>query len=173
MSARTPFWLFGDWGAVYCRMLLYIFPSGATALMVPMAGWLVAGSRASLVYCAALIGCQGVLLWGWQPLSTTPNWLVCSCPPKGPELNLLVMASISWLDKIPLPTALSLSPPPFPLLGSSSLLKSCRLISLPNREVHADVTRTCLLSPIVLALASSGLVVFLYYKTAWFWFFFF
>lgn len=69
--------------------------------------------RASVVYCAPNIGCQGVLLWGWQGLSSRPNWLVCSFPPKGPELNLLVMASISWLDKIPhssLPCSLSQQP---------------------------------------------------------------
>lgn len=58
-------------------------------------------ARASVVYCPPIIGCQGVLLWACQALSSRPNWLVCSCPPKGPELNLLVMASISWLDKIP------------------------------------------------------------------------
>lgn len=68
-------------------------------------------ARASVVYCVLIIECQGVLLWCWQALSSRPNWLVCSCPPKGPELNLLVMASISWLDTIPplLSLALALS----------------------------------------------------------------
>lgn len=57
--------------------------------------------------------------------------MVCSCPPKGPELNLLVMASISWLDKIPL----LLSPFSLPFLSIPASLKSCHLISLLN--VHA------------------------------------
>ena len=38
-------------------------------------------------------------LYEWpasQPLTSRPNWLVCTLPPKGLELNLLVMASISW-----------------------------------------------------------------------------
>lgn len=106
-------------------------------LRANMYGWLhytVAETnwgRASVVYCSLIIGCQGVLLWACQALSSRPNWLVCSFPPKGPELNLLVMASISWLDKIPPNSsplhALSLS------LSIHSLLKSCHLISLLNR----------------------------------------
>lgn len=109
--------------------------------------------RASVVYCAPIIRCQGVLLWGWQALSTRPNWLVCSCPPKGPELNLLVMASISWLDKIPLFLS------PFPSLS---------LYSFPAQELSSDC-----ITQLGWGSCPLTLFLFIYFLFLFFRFFFF
>lgn len=77
--------------------------------------------------------------------------MVCSCPPKGPELNLLVMASISWLDKIPplLSLLLSLTQHPFlaqelsfNFITQQGRFMSCHIcLSFAPHPVHVNLTK--------------------------------
>ncbi len=88
--------------------------SGCVYMYVRVLWRLLASPRlASAVYCPhtpphtpLVNGCSHPspsLLLPPQPSTRAwqgPNWLVCSLPSKGPELNLLAMASISWPTQI-------------------------------------------------------------------------